>query len=135
MAGIEIKVNEAQLRSVQRSIERITPSRNAEEIVGREFHRWAEDTVRISKTEYLQGPRPRRLGVVSSTLINSIGPDWKNRPWEIAVGTALDYGKSWELGLRNVKIPKRPFLKPAGDKAAVGLAERLNRRWVGEWSG
>jgi phage gpG-like protein len=133
MAGIEIKVNEAQLRSVQRSIERITPSRNAEEIVGREFLRWAQDTVRISKTEYLRGPRPHRLGVVTGRLINSISPDWRGRPWAIAVGTDVKYGKVHELGLG--RMPKRPFLKPAGDKAAVGLAERLNRRWVGEWSG
>lgn len=133
MAGVELQINEQQVRSVQEAIQRITPSRNAEEIVGREFLRWAFDTTAIAKRDYLRGPRPRRLGVVTGRLLNSISPEWKRKPWEIAVGTDVLYGRTWELGLGGGPIPKRPFLQPAGERAIKKVPQRLLDHWVDEW--
>lgn len=71
------------------------------------------------KRDWLTGPRPQRLGVLSGTLRRSINLARIDTPTEVKaqVGTNVIYGHAWELG--NVKNwqkqvqPARPFLRPA----------------------
>ncbi len=64
------------------------------------------DAVGRSKKDYLSGPRPDRLGVVSGRLRSSMsgsveGPD-ENGNLEVIVGTNVKYGPIWELGFDGV---------------------------------
>ena len=61
-------------------------------------------------SDYLRGPRPQKLGVVSGDLYRSIHPwvDFEKDSIIGKVGTNVWYGVQWETG----KIPPGPKHKP-----------------------
>lgn len=97
--------------------------------------RTAFELQRKVKADYLTGPRPQRLGVVTGTLRRSINVQSLDTEDQIAasVGTNVWYGRLWELGftrhggrttksprsggsvrtLTNIPVLPRPFLQPA----------------------
>lgn len=70
-----------------------------------------------SKRDYLSGPRPEKLGVVTGRLRSSIKgtAHLKFGNTEGRLGTNVPYGPTHELGLtvRGYTFRKRPFLVPA----------------------
>jgi len=79
---------------------------------------------RTSKMEYLSGPRPDKLGVVTGRLRNSI----KNRVFVRGrhhvgeLGTNVNYAKKHEEG---IGIKARPFLQPSLERQIEGIRNKL----------
>jgi HK97 gp10 family phage protein len=65
-----------------------------------------------SQKNYLTGPRPEKLGVISNTLRGSIHSKTKDETGRITlmVGTNVWYGRRHEFG---EGTRERPFLRPA----------------------
>ena len=112
-----------------------------------------EEAVSISQTQYLTGPRPGKLGVITGRLRSTItyadpkvwGPTVKTK-----FGTNVIYGRIHELGgiirpktkkylkfktktgwvmTKKVRMPRRPFLYPAL-KQALPSIKRLIRKYI-----
>ena len=86
-----------------------------------------------AKTNYLTGPRPGKLGVVSGDLRRSV--KWNTRStgsglrvWIQAGGgpAAVDYADKHELG---IGVRQRPFLRPARAEG-IGMAPRIFTKHV-----
>jgi hypothetical protein len=88
---------------------------------------------RTSKKDYLTGPRPKNLGVVSGRLRNSIKSRVKQKRKNIVgtLGTNVYYGRIWET--RKGTIKKRPFLAPSIKDNIPGLEEDLIIAIKGDW--
>lgn len=105
------------------------------------------------QTDYLRGPRPDKLGVVTSRLINSIlqgSPNslsrFESTPTSAYayVGTLLDYGKMWEegfakkigygarggFGARGGKIPGQKAIASAIAKSPPGTKDYAPRQFL-----
>jgi len=82
----------------------------------------------ISQTEFLTGPRPARLGVVSGALRRSVKWNTKATGSSLLVSLqagggpeAVDYAAKHELG---IGVRQRPFLRPARAQG-LGMAPRI----------
>jgi len=84
-----------------------------------------------ARQAYLRGPRPSRLGAISSDLIKSIRA-WKD--YDMAkgliigkAGTSVRYGIMWEKGISRVKKGprKRPFMAPALEDLRPEIIDKL----------
>lgn len=73
----------------------------------------SKEVVAEAQRNYLTGPRPQKLGVVTGRLRSSITNRVKKEHGKVIaqVGTNVTYGRLWELGEGNRKA--RPFLRPA----------------------
>jgi HK97 gp10 family phage protein len=76
--------------------------------------------------DYLTGPRPVKLGVVTGRLRSSITSraEWKGRKLLGIVGTNVFYGKFHEEGTE--RFPARPFLEPAFRDRERKIIEMIN---------
>ena len=116
--------------------------------VGRVVELSANDVKNRAKSDYLRGPRPKKLGVVSSTLIKSV-KSWKEESLDGAeivgkVGTNVKYGIAWETGdfsvlvkggrtvktdasrsYKKKKREPRPFLQPALEDEQDRILKRI----------
>lgn len=65
-----------------------------------------------SKRDFLSGPRPEKLGVVSGRLRSSVTNqvERKGNDIEISLGTNVKYARSWELGFEGVQ-QVRPHMR------------------------
>ncbi|MBX4215810.1 hypothetical protein KW797_02595 [Candidatus Parcubacteria bacterium] len=98
--------------------------------VGVAVRDFALDAVARSKKDYLSGPRPERLGVVSGRLRSSITQDVKEEgeDLEASVGTNVVYGRGWELGFHGtvqVKAHLRVVSKVFGKASAQALISQV----------
>lgn len=75
----------------------------------------AIETANKSKSEYLSGPRPAKLGVLTGRLRSSITHQVTGQGKDLVgeVGTNVIYGRVHEFGYPERNIPARPFLNPA----------------------
>jgi len=80
----------------------------------------------IAQAQYLSGPRPQKLGVISGRLWGSITAksDRKGNTITGKTGTNVMYGPKHEFGI-NVK--KRPFLGPALKDSTKFIQGRIDR--------
>lgn len=99
--------------------------------VDREVSNFAHSVVRTAKLNYLSGPRPERLGVVTGRLRASVGfkieKEIKERgdaSLSIVFGTDVEYGRYHEQGTSRLKA--RPFLRPAVEDNMERFNERLD---------
>ena len=89
--------------------------------------------VKVSKKDYLTGPRPEKLGVKTGTLRRSIRQDTTISGNKIkgAIGTNVSYARFHESGTKD--LPKRPFLRPPLENNIELLAKALiteaQKRW------
>ncbi len=88
-----------------------------------------------SKRNYLSGPRPWNLGVVSNRLRSSVTHDVQEKEddIEIALGTNVVYGRVWEFGFQgveNVKPHMRVVKKVFGRDVQTVSAVRGHTRQV-----
>lgn len=101
-------------------------------------NRFGLKSVRTSKKDYLSGPRPEKLGVVSGRLRSSIRHrvEQSGNKTTISIGTDVPYARIHELGgiltrkkkngsSFSVKIRKRSFLEPAVKKSLPELKREL----------
>lgn len=93
------------------------------------FVRWAVTGASISKEDYLSGPRPQKLGVVTHRLRSSIDYSSFRSPPYIEFGTDVEYGPAHEFGRPEVNLPARPFIRPAAEEAFRDVPEDLIRAW------
>lgn len=88
--------------------------------------------VKVSKKDYLTGPRPEKLGVKTGTLRRSIRQETSIFGNEIkgTIGTNVSYGEKHEFGLG---VPTRPFLRPPLENNIELLQKALitetQKRW------
>lgn len=82
----------------------------------------------VAKVEYLTGPRPSRLGVVSGALRRSVKWNTKTTGSGLLVNLqagggpeAVDYADKHELG---IGVRQRPFLRPARAQG-IGMAPHI----------
>ena len=70
---------------------------------------------RTSKSDYLSGPRPHKLGVVTGRLRSSVKgtAEIKGSNTIGHLGTNVVYAPAHELGYEPRNLPARPFLVPA----------------------
>lgn len=84
---------------------------------------------RTTKKDYLTGPRPERLGVVTGRLRSSVNVQVQKKDKEVigVVGTNVFYGRIHELiGVGKSKI-KRPFLGPALEQSRAKIRQIFER--------
>ena len=81
----------------------------------------------IARKDFLRGPRPRVLGIVSGDLARSITVDKSGLPDSIEVGSRLVYAPVHEFGLPRKGIRARPFISTALDKATPEFAGMLRK--------
>ena len=94
---------------------------------------------KISKQEFLNGPRPTRLGVISGTLIRSVRGrvEKKGDSYVGTLSASTPYASAHEWGAmvgkgRKVKLPARPYLQPALQRIIEPLKASLKKlfdRW------
>lgn len=84
------------------------------ELLGKAGGAFANDTVSDIRKNYLSGPRPEILGVVTNRLRSSIRYRIENASDEMKIvfGTDVPYAKFHELYGVGKKLKKRPFLRP-----------------------
>lgn len=77
-------------------------------VVARAIKRGLLLTAGVTQKEYLSGPRPRRLGVVTTRLRNSISTETKDDGREIVgrIGTNVVYGAFHEFGFHGSQAVK-----------------------------
>lgn len=81
---------------------------------------------KVAKAQYLTGPRPQRLGVVTGRLRASV-ISWSKRKGDTAVGivgTNVEYASKHEYG---IGVRKRPFLSPALRESRKFIRNRIDR--------
>lgn len=82
---------------------------------------------RTSKTKYLSGPRPVKLGVVSNALRASVKGTVEQNGYNLlghaGIGPHVWYGKVHEEGLGGMK--KRPFLVPAIEDHIQDITDKI----------
>jgi hypothetical protein len=115
---------------LQRALKRGTPKLHPKILV-QPMRDWALDTQLVSKRDYLTGPRPERLGVVTGRLRGSIAVDLLQAPRYVDVGTNVVYGPVHEFGGKH--HPARPFLRPAAEEAFRGFERDLAKAWEAEF--
>ena len=130
---VSVKITMDGLPKLVRALSSMTPERNAR-ILTMPMREWAIDTQMISKDQYLTGPRPQRLGVVTGRLRSSIGIDLLGVPRFVDVGTDVVYGPTHEFGDPSRNIPARPFLRPAAEEAFAHFETDLLESWEREVS-
>jgi phage gpG-like protein len=111
---------------------------------GSSFHRDVKNIVErnifkaegIAKREYLSGPRPEKLGVVTGNLRASVraSVDSNGTIKGILSAGPLPYAAIHEFGGyagrgRRTKIPKRSYLRPAIEKVLGPLKEEINKAY------
>jgi phage gpG-like protein len=96
---------------------------------------------RDSKINYLSGPRPHILGVISGRLRNSIKTRTRRHGnvLEGSIGTNVKYGPIHEFGgsagrNRKVMIPPRPFLRPSIEDNLPLFEEKFLKAIEDEWN-
>jgi phage gpG-like protein len=126
----------------------IVPTRTADRIatLGNTFHDQLEDAVdkaikdaeRISKQEFLSGPRPDRLGVRTGTLRRSVKGTMQSGNPIVGILSAgpLPYAAIHEFGGKagrglRVTMRARPYLKPALKAIIPYLKNRINQLFAG----
>lgn len=89
---------------------------------------------RTSKLNYLSGPRPNVLGVVSGRLRNSIKTRTSRHGSVLSgsIGTNVKYGPPHEFG--KFPIPPRPFLTPAIEDNLPLFEEKFLKAIEDEWN-
>ena len=125
---MKLAVQVSGIQTLKRALKKGTPKFNPD-ILRKPMREWAIDTVSIAKTEYLNGPRPQRLGRVTGRLSRSVMPDMRSAPLWAEVGTNVEYAPTHELGLNKRK--RRPFIKPAAEKAFRRFEQDLLIAWAG----
>ena len=96
------------------------------------MNEFGDRVVKTSSKDYLSGPRPEKLGVITNRLKSSI----RFTPAKIiankiaiTVGTDVPYARRHEFG---INIKKRSFLKPAVtdnmDWLTSNLVKRINKK-------
>jgi len=76
--------------------------------IARGLHRGLQATSSTAQRQYLSGPRPTRLGVVTTRLRNSISIDVKDHGREVAgrIGSNVVYAAYHERGFRGIQWVK-----------------------------
>lgn len=90
--------------------------------------------IRTAKLNYLSGPRPEHLDVVTGRLRASVNSkvDKIKDGFQIRVGTDVPYGAIHEFGLpvkrgkKTFRMKARPFITPAVEKSLPFLKNKLN---------
>lgn len=112
------------LKEFDKRLRKVDPERNPK-IPRRALDKAALLTQKIAAKEMIVTGRPRGSAPLPNKLTNrhggeglvgSIAVNRSPLPKAIEIGTELVYGAVHEKGLRG--FPKRPFLKPALDKAS-----------------
>jgi phage gpG-like protein len=96
------------------------------------YRRWAITSTAISKEDYLSGPRPKRLGVVTHRLRSSISQSEFEPPGYIEFGTDVEYAAAHEFGRPEVNLPARPFIAPAAEEAFRDVPADILAAWEGQ---
>lgn len=106
--------------------------------IGKAVRDFALDAVARAKKDYLSGPRPQHLGVISGRLRSSITSDVQEEGDEYlaSVGTNVKYARGWELGFNgtvNVKGHLRVVSKVFGKSVSAAIAAvRAHTRQVNQ---
>lgn len=109
-------------------------------LIEKPFKRKMAMAERISKKDYLTGPRPMKLGVVSGRLRNSIKTDVSrlNKKMKGSIGTKVVYGPIHEfggqMGRGHGRMPARPFLQPALDGIIPSLEKEILKAIQKDWN-
>jgi phage gpG-like protein len=110
------------------------------DVIEKSFKQKMLEAERISKKDYLSGPRPRKLGVVTGRLRNSIKISVKqiNDSLKGTIGTNVKYAPVHEFGGRtgrnkSVRMPKRPFLQPALEDILPSLEKAIEKEILKDW--
>ena len=96
------------------------------------YRRWAITATAISKEDYLSGPRPKRLGVVTHRLRPSVSQSEFAPPGYIEFGTDVEYGPAHEFGVPSRNLPARPFIRPAAEEAFRDVPADILAAWEGQ---
>lgn len=99
-------------RELRRLMRTISPKQNPD-LYSRAMLRSGE-VVLDQIQKHIRGPRPKRLGVVSGRLANSMRITRKKLPELIRLGTKLRWAGKYDFGPQEIR---RPFLMPAADKS------------------
>lgn len=88
---------------------------------------------RTSKKDFLSGPRPETLGVVTNRLRSSIKGQAKKTAKKVTgiLGTNVHYGRYHEYGTK--KMQARPFLKPALEMHIEEMKENFKNAVLRSW--
>ena len=98
------------------------------EMLLKESERFTNKAVANIKENYLSGPRPERLGVVTGRLRSSIRyliQAVGGKQFNIRLGTDLIYARAHEYGYEARGLRKRPFLRPGTEDKIPELKERI----------
>ena len=93
------------------------------------YRRWAITGASIAKEDYLSGPRPQKLGVVTHRLRSSVSQNEFRPPGYIEFGTDVVYGPAHEFGVPSRNLPARPFIRPAAEEAFRDVPADLLAAW------
>ncbi len=111
------------------------------DIIEKPFKRRMAMAERVSKKDYLTGPRPMKLGVITGRLRNSIKNAVKRLKAMLkgTLGTNVVYGPIHELGgltgrNKRTRMPKKPFLEPALESIIPSLERDVERAILRDWN-
>lgn len=94
-----------------------------------EMNQTAQRLILRAKQDYLSGPRPEILDVVTGRLRSSIYGRVREsgKTVTIAFGTDVPYAPIHEFGgrTRNGRMPRRPFLQPSVDEEKADFLDRV----------
>lgn len=89
-----------------------------------------------SQKNYLTGPRPHKLGVISNTLRRSLHAKTSDKvrggQIKLQIGTNVFYGKYHEYGL-GTRLRARPFLRPAIADKRSRVLEMIGDGMMAGW--
>lgn len=102
------------------------------ELILKASNDFANDAVARIKKDYLTGPRPEKLGVVTGNLRSKIRfrIEQATKETRIVIGTDVPYAAIHEFGGvagrgKKTVIRKRPFLTPGTEDALPAFQEKL----------
>lgn len=102
----------------------------------REAQAFGLDSVARAKKDYLSGPRPERLGVVTGRLRSSIASqvDQEGDNISVAVGTNVKYAPAHELGFEgtlnvpaHLRVIKKAFGRPLENTVVASVSGHTRR--------
>lgn len=98
-------------------------------VIARSLKKALEAVSGVSQKEYLSGPRPGRLGTVTTRLRNSIATKVSDSGKEFVgrIGTNVKYGAYHEFGFRGTQTV-RAHTRVMGTIGSMGGIEKLNRK-------
>lgn len=117
--GLDALVQAGQLASVAKKAFR--------KGIGKAVNDFALSAVALAKKNYLSGPRPEHLGVISGRLRSSITSDVRQEgdDYTASIGTNVKYARGWELGFTgtvNVKGHLRVVSKVFGKSVSATIS-------------